>query len=250
MSTKKRVLRIAQVTALVVMAFLGAQLLFLGVMWLLDAVGVSFTAVNPNLLNSIFAVLVYAIALTAVIAIPWWARRNRTTLENLGIQRLPNWMEVGLSPLFYVGFLLVASVFIYIVTLIFPGIDMDQEQNVGFSMLGRQWEYLVAFLTIVILAPVAEELLFRGYMYERLKRYGGTIIAILIVSVVFGLAHGQMNVALTTFALSVVLCLARDWTGTIWIPILVHMINNGVAFYFQFVSPDLIDTIRTMEEIQ
>ena len=94
---------------------------------------------------------------------------------------------------------------------------------------------MLAFITLVVIAPVAEEVLFRGYLYGKLKKYVPVWAAILITSALFGLIHGTWNVAVDTFALSIILCLLRESTGGIWASILLHMIKNGIAFYFLFI---------------
>jgi len=54
---------------------------------------------------------------------------------------------------------------------------------------------------------------------------------------VFAVAHFSWNVGVDVFALSIVLCSLRIMTKTIWAPILVHMIKNGIAFFILFISP-------------
>ena len=67
--------------------------------------------------------------------------------------------------------------------------------------------------------------------------------AIIITSLLFALVHFQWNVALDTFALSIVLCLLRLVTKSLWAPILLHAMKNGLAFYLLFINPSLISTI-------
>ena len=63
----------------------------------------------------------------------------------------------------------------------------------------------------------------------------GAVAAVLITSLVFGVMHFQWNVGVNVFALSVVLCVMREVTGTIYAGILLHMLKNGVAFYLLYV---------------
>ena len=59
--------------------------------------------------------------------------------------------------------------------------------------------------------------------------------AALIVSIIFGALHGQWNVAIDTFILSMVACYLREATGTIWPGVVIHMTKNAVAFVLLFV---------------
>jgi membrane protease YdiL (CAAX protease family) len=64
-------------------------------------------------------------------------------------------------------------------------------------------------------------------------------VAIVITSALFGFIHGQWNVGIDVFALSVVLCSLREITGSIWAGILLHMLKNSVAFFIIFITPVL-----------
>ena len=94
----------------------------------------------------------------------------------------------------------------------------------------------VAFIALVVIAPIAEEIVFRGWLYGKLRVNIPKWVAILITSLVFGAIHMQWNVGITVFAMSVVNCILREITGTIYAGTLVHMINNGVAFYLVYVA--------------
>ena len=79
-----------------------------------------------------------------------------------------------------------------------------------------------------------------------MRRKMSAVPAILIVSLLFGLVHGQWNVGVVVFTMSIAMCLIRELTGTIWGGILVHMIKNGLAFYALYVNPGLFGAISGM----
>ena len=95
---------------------------------------------------------------------------------------------------------------------------------------------------LVVVAPVVEELIFRGWLYGKMREatHGKfrTWVAIglpmLLVSLLFGLVHGQWNVGVVVFAMSLVMCALREITGTIYAGMLVHMLKNAVAFMLLF----------------
>ena len=58
----------------------------------------------------------------------------------------------------------------------------------------------------------------------------------ILTSIVFAFLHGQWNVAVTVFALSLILCSMREITGTIWSGVLLHMLSNGIAFYLLYIG--------------
>ncbi len=216
------------------------SLLLTGLLVALKGLGVSFLSVNMTLLNTIFAAAIYLLSLAIVVGLPWLLRRHSTSREEVGLTRFPSWADLGLAPIGFVVYFILTGLVLYVVTLVFPTFDTNQVQETGFGNLVHYYEYLLAFLTLVVVAPVAEEVLFRGYLYGKLRKGAPVWLAVLITSMLFGAVHGQWNVAVDVFSLSVVLCLLREVTGSIWAGILVHMLKNGVAFYLLFVNPSLL----------
>jgi membrane protease YdiL (CAAX protease family) len=126
---------------------------------------------------------------------------------------------------------------------LFTVIQINQAQDVGFSHLSKNYQYILAFITLVVIAPIAEETLFRGYLFGKLKKFVPVWVAIVATSLLFGAIHGQWDLAIDTFSLSVILCLLRQFTGNIWAPILLHMTKNGIAYYFLFINPLILATL-------
>lgn len=80
----------------------------------------------------------------------------------------------------------------------------------------------------ILVAPITEELLFRGIILTKLKRYGKTF-AIIIVSILFGLLHGNLPQTIPTFVMSLFLCQVTLKSNSIIPAISIHMINNAIA---------------------
>ena len=162
--------------------------------------------------------------------------------QEFGLAGLPTWTDVGLGPVGFIASTLLAAGLVALFT-VFPWFNAEEAQNVGFSVYMSGGDRVIAFLTLVVMAPVAEEVIFRGWLYGKIRETlngkmpekWGVVVAILIVSVLFGAVHMQWNVGINVFALSVVLCALREVTGTIYAGILTHMIKNGVAFYLLYV---------------
>lgn len=215
----------------------------------LVAIGVPLASLNLAVFNSIVAALIYILTLAVVIGVPFLLRRRRTTRDELGVGRLPSWLDIVLAPAAVVLYALISAFLLYLFSVAAPHIDLRQAQEIPFSGLSHQYEYILAFLILVILAPVAEELLFRGYLFGKMRKHAPFWLATLITSVLFGGLHLiagaslQWNVAVDTFALSLVLCSLRQITGNIWSGILLHIIKNGVAYYFLFINPDFFRTL-------
>lgn len=197
---------------------------------------------NEALLNTILLALSWTVTLALVV---WFLRRRSKTerLRQLFALGRPGWLDFVLPLPLLIASLLLAGFLASLADQFLPGFDLDQAQDIGFSGLSQPVEYVAAFVALVVIAPVAEELLFRGYIYSRFKKYLPTWLAVMLVSVLFGAAHLQLNVAIATSALSIFLVLARELTGSIWASIMIHMLKNGLAYYLLFINPTLTSTL-------
>jgi membrane protease YdiL (CAAX protease family) len=228
----------------VLIGFTLAQALLLALLVLLGHFGVSFVGTDEVILNAVFAAAVYVFSLGIVVGLPLLFKRGRVSKQEFGLQRLPSWLDLGLAPAGFVVYMISSVLLVAAATALVPSINLEQVQETGFENIGHRYEYLIAFVTLVVVAPLAEEILFRGYLYGKLRKLAVPVwIVILVVSLLFAAVHGQWNVALDVFALSIVLCVLREMTGSIWAGILLHMIKNSVAFYFLFINPDILRTI-------
>lgn len=90
---------------------------------------------------------------------------------------------------------------------------------------------------IVIAAPIYEELVFRGILWsaiaEQFSAPRGSVVASIMTSVIFALIHiqyGWYEIS-TIILLALIFCYARIKSGSLWLPILLHIINNAVAMW-------------------
>ncbi len=201
---------------------------------------------STPLWTAIYSTLSYILALILIVVLPKllakkYARKSQllaelgnTDRDNLGLRDSPTWTDVGLAPVGFVASMLLAAGLMALFS-IFPWFDMSEAQSTGFNHFLAGGEKILAFITLVVIAPVAEEIIFRGFLYGKLRKKFAMPIAILVTSLLFGLVHMQWNVGVNVFALSVVLCFLREITGTIYAGILAHIIKNAVAFYLLYV---------------
>lgn len=237
---RRRVLSAIGLPLWVFFAFMLAQALVLAALAGLQAAGVSFESFNTAVFNATGGAIIYALSIVLVIGMPRLIKRRPTTKEELGLQRLPRWMDVVWAPAGMVAYLVLTTAVMAIATQLLTFVDYTQEQETGFAQIASQPEYILAFLSLVVIAPIAEEILFRGYLFGKLRKYVSLWLAILITSLLFAVVHFQWNVGIDVFVLSIVLCLLRVYTGSLWPAILLHMLKNGVAFYFLFINPSLL----------
>jgi membrane protease YdiL (CAAX protease family) len=100
----------------------------------------------------------------------------------------------------------------------------------GFSWFGA----IGMFLFGGIIDPFAEELVFRGVLYQWLRDRFGMWPGILVSALIFGLAHGDIAVGGAAAVLGVVLAWVYEKSHSIWPPVIIHAINNGVKIVLLF----------------
>ncbi len=76
-------------------------------------------------------------------------------------------------------------------------------------------------------APLVEEMLFRGYIYGTVRRLTHPIFAILVVGAIFAVVHGNLPALLPLWIFSILLCLAYEWSGSLWVSIGMHAFFNA-----------------------
>lgn len=91
------------------------------------------------------------------------------------------------------------------------------------------------FLIIVLLAPVIEELVFRGVLFNLLNKKQGLVAAMVLSSLFFGVLHAATFVP--TALMGFLFAFIYHRTGNIRLVILAHMFNNFVAFLLPLLLP-------------
>jgi len=198
---------------------------------------------NRVVLVTLLSAVVFGATLWLVIWVPKKLLREKSSRKELGILRLPLWADLALGPASFLPYALISGLLLIVAKALLPNADLTEAQQLGFSTHIFGIELATAFVLLVIIAPLVEELLFRGYLFGKLRQRAGLIASLALVSLCFAVLHGQLNVGIDTFALSIVLCLLREYTGSIWAGVLLHATKNGIAFYVLFINPSLLSTM-------
>ena len=128
-------------------------------------------------------------------------------------------------------------------------IDKDKVLNMinDTSMLPtNNVELILCFISIVILAPVLEEITFRKVLFIRLSRKLGFVISAVISSLIFGIGHNSLGI-LGAIAFGIGCCILYRKYNNIAASITVHMVNNLIAgiivIIAYFTNPLTLETI-------
>lgn len=117
------------------------------------------------------------------------------------------------------------------------GIDVFAAQyDTPFSLPG----IVLYIINTVIIAGFTEEILFRGIIMQSLRRFGD-LFALVVSSFIFGAIH--LNLVQMPYAF--IFGLAMGYfvlrTGSLWVGIIVHIINNSLAVLFEYLTPAVSD---------
>ncbi len=205
-----------------------AVLSFAGSVILLNVLvlaGVRFSIDTP-IGQMIQAIILYGCTL---IFLTLMSKPKKIQAKDFGLKHSMQWRDIGLSVVGFFAYIL-CTIIATRIAMLLPWFDAMQDQEVGLSNI-YGLDRAIAFLSLVVVAPFMEEILFRGFLYGKMRNSKMSWwIPAIVVSILFGAAHMQWNVAVDVFCLSMVACKLREKTDSIWSGILLHMIKNGIAF--------------------
>lgn len=185
------------------------------------------TEMQRRLMDAISQTAVYAVGISSLftIGVLMILKPKRETIaQAYGFRRLT---LLNVLSVLGLGFLVYWAINLLVGLTPWPQNWMDAlEQSTGMVLGGGLW---VSILFTTITVPIAEELLFRGAIYGALKKGMAKPIALILQAVIFGVMHGNMIQGIYAFALGVVLALIYERTKSIWAPILMHMLVNGIS---------------------
>jgi len=159
----------------------------------------------------------------AILFILWRMKKRKiliSTLGSLDIQKKPLFISIILLAVF----LLIEEIYFYLL-----GIEMP-ESFIEFLLAEP---IFLSFISVVVVAPLLEEFLFRGFLYSQLKvsflkEWGAVVLS----SLVWTSLHFQYEIGILFFLFLFGLFLGyfRIKYNSLLIPVVLHMLNNLVAF--------------------
>lgn len=178
------------------------------------------------------------VQLGVILLLTYLFRRflDRQSFTSLGFARQRGWLgEIGFGVV--LGLVLIGGIFF----VEWAGGWLTVGDGVWrFQALGPALLMLAGYLALFTLAGASEEIMFRGYILQNLREWPGTILAVVISSILFGLMHGLNPHFNPLAALNIVLagasfCYAYLVSGNLWLPIAYHFSWNffqGPVFSF------------------
>ena len=131
-------------------------------------------------------------------------------------------------------FVVLVQVAFVVVQWLFPHFNAAQNQTTEFTNAATPSTKRLALIALVILPPIVEETVFRGFIFPAFSKRLGLVLGALASSLLFGLAHLQYNVSVYTIVLGLILCFMYVRLRSIWPGMALHMLNNYLAYVALF----------------
>jgi len=187
------------------------------------------------------AVVLWDLSLVAIVY--WRVSKHGGTWKDLGL-RGP-WQDGSWSParigrnvlLAYAA--AIGCVLVYSTILNATGLDdLLPSQQIPEEYFDHAWLVALIGCSVVITAPVAEELFFRGFMYAGLRGRMSILVAALTSGFVFSLAHTDPGLIVPFTLVGAILAYTYERTGSIYANMSVHFIFNAISFLILVLVPD------------
>ena len=149
--------------------------------------------------------------------------------DGMGIRQMK---KLLISPVFYLAFIpflmLISKGYHLLLEYAF-GMELELQEVAQVVSQELSWLEIVYMVMAIVVAPLFEELLFRGiafpYLVKRIGLAGGTVL----VSLLFAMMHFHLPSFIPLFLLSSALCMAYWRTSSLWVSIGMHTLFNAVS---------------------
>ncbi|MBG92441.1 MAG: hypothetical protein CL792_00455 [Chloroflexi bacterium] len=188
--------------------------------WVLDVV--TFTLTIFWQLSFIFLVVILA-------------KRRDLNFSQIGFQKPENWKVVVSLIFACYGILIFYGLLIELITLagVDPGLLKGTNQIViteTDSSIHTILYIAVLAIAVVVVAPIAEEVFFRGLIYRAISGIYSPLIGIIVSGFLFGLFHFNLGVLVPFSLIGMLLAWGFQSTGSLFVPIAVHFVINSVSY--------------------
>ncbi|MFT4532171.1 MAG: membrane protease YdiL (CAAX protease family) [Candidatus Saccharimonadales bacterium] len=195
---------------------------------------------NNSIVQFLSILLIESIIIGLIYS--YYRFRDQEFLGSIGLKRSPSIDSFLYAIIAYVLYFITFVTIAFLLSIFIPSLDVDQSQQIGFNA-AFGFDLVIVYASLVILPAIAEEIIFRGVLYQRLKNLIHPMTAAVVTSLVFGAAHleffssGPLNwiAAIDTFVFSFFLIALVVKSKSLWGAIMLHAIKNSIAFVLLFI---------------
>lgn len=143
------------------------------------------------------------------------------------VWKIPAWQYAAIG----LGTALLTYGFNYLFTITGFAESSESYQKVAESQYNVA--LVVGLILYGVISPFVEEVVFRGFLYGRMRVYMPKIGAVLVSSLLFGIYHGNMVQGAYGFMMGILFTLVYEKYKNFYLAVIMHAISNLVAFYIQ-----------------
>ena len=201
-----------------------------------DMAAVQEGAVNYYLSNILYVVIAAQIGMLIFAGI-WYGILIKKQCTNRAIKEAANLRTIGMCVLFGIGLQFVIGFLLQICAVIFP--DTIEAYSELMQMAGIGETTALSLFATVVIAPISEELLFRGLTLRFLQKAGAKFwIANTIQALLFGILHLNLVQGLYAFVLGLVLGYVAGKCKSVFLSVMVHLTFNLLGQLLAFILGD------------
>ncbi len=192
---------------------------------------------NVDTVTLLLSVLVWWALILGPILLSLWFRGFKFG-SVFGVDRMP----VGRSLLLGIALLVSALPLVFAVDyiasiLLKVNTTTDTQEVIQiFQHSSTVTQRIPIILLAVVVAPVTEELAFRGYLYGVMKRYIGAVPALVLSGILFALIHLNLPSFFPLLVLASVFALAYELSGSLLVPMTMHALFNSLSLILVLVG--------------
>lgn len=181
-----------------------------------------------------YCLMVMAVMVSCIIFFIWYKKfmsvRER---EKVDLKEVFNFKNIGIYLALGIGCQLFMSGCLSLLRPLLETLFAYYDETISSIFIA---DTIIAAVYVIILAPIIEELMLRGILFNRL-RYGLPFYAAnLIQAAAFGIYHWDIIQGTYAFGIGLILGYIFEKTKTLWAPILVHVLINGSGFLIQILQ--------------
>lgn len=206
-----------------------------------DALAAELRGFGPIGLLAILAIVAASLVIGPVSAalVLLWAYRSRTPWSELGLARPRSWTRTLLA-----GIVFGAALKLFMKSVVMPLLGADPVNRSYQHLAGNIAALPGTLFMVIVVAGFGEEVLFRGYLFERLGRLWGSrvparVALVLLTSVLFGFAHlssqgvaAVQQAAVTGLVMGTIFAVTRS----LWLPIVIHTAFDVTATWIIYAN--------------
>lgn len=202
---------------------------FLAAFFLLSLFGGGSHDAAPRIRNQD---LIASAALTVglLLALAGFLRLRRFDLDLLG-----GFSRIGFSRAAITGGVLILAAYplIFLADIVTQRLLRSEPQKQAivemFSQSSTLQQRILIIVLAVSLAPLAEEFIFRFFLYGVMRRYFGRVVGVLVSALLFAAVHAHLPSFAPLFVLGSCFAIAYEWSGSILVPMIMHALFNAIT---------------------